>query len=120
MDDMEQKLNSILGNPDMMAQIMNMAQAMGANQPHEQPAPEQPRPPALPAMGIDPAMLQKIAMIAQQSGIDNHQQGLLRALRPYLHEERIVKLEKAMRAAKIANLATTFFSGGIPFLQLGR
>lgn len=120
MDDMEQKLNSILGNPDMMAQIMNMAQAMGASQPHEQPASEQPRPPALPAIGIDPAMLQKIAMIAQQSGIDNHQQGLLRALRPYLHEERIVKLEKAMRAAKIAGIAATVLGGAGSLFFSGR
>lgn len=120
MDDMEQKLNSILGNPDMMAQIMNMAQAMGANQPAEAPPPERANPPALPAMGIDPAMLQKIAMIAQQSGIDNHQQGLLRALRPYLHEERIVKLEKAMRAAKIAGIAASALGGAGSLFFPGR
>lgn len=120
MDDMEQKLNSILGNPDMMAQIMNMAQAMGASQPAEQPSADRPSPPALPAMGIDPAMLQKIAMIAQQSGIDNHQQGLLRALRPYLHEERILKLEKAMRAAKIAGIAATALGGAGSLFFSGR
>ena len=30
MDGMEEKLNTILGNPEMMSQIMNMAQALGA------------------------------------------------------------------------------------------
>ncbi len=117
MEDMEQKLNSILGNPEMMAQIMNMAQAMGASAPPEQSGPEKPVPPSL---GIDPGMLQKIAQIAQQSGIDNHQQGLLRALRPYLHEERIIKLEKAMRAAKIAGIATTALGGAGSLFFSGR
>ena len=104
MDDMEQKLNSILGNPEMMAQIMSMAQNLGGNSESE------PAPVAAPALnfgGFDPGMLQKIAGIAQQSGIDGHQQNLLKALRPYLSEHRIVKLEKAMRAARLAGVVTT-------------
>ena len=104
MDEMEQKLNSILGNPEMMAQIMSMAQNLGGN-----PEPE-PTPASAPAPnlgGFDPGMIQKIAGIAQQSGIDGHQQNLLRALRPYLSEHRIVKLEKAMRAARLAGVVTT-------------
>ena len=106
MDDMEQKLNSILGNPEMMAQIMRMAQNLGGNsEPEPEPAPV--AAPALTLGGFDPGMLQKIAGIAQQSGIDGHQQNLLRALRPYLNEHRIIKLEKAMRAARLAGVVTT-------------
>ena len=122
MEDMEQKRNSILGNPEMMAQIMNMAQAMGANQPQavEKPAPPKPSQPSLPAMNFDPAMIQKIAGIAQQAGIDKNQQSLLRALRPYLNEKRIVKLEKAMRAAKIAGIASTALGGAGSLFFPGR
>lgn len=122
MDDMEQKLNSILGNPEMMAQIMNMAQAMGAgqSQTEQPPAPPKPSAPALPSVGFDPAMLQKIAGIAQQSGIDRNQQSLLKALRPYLNEERIIKLEKAMRAAKIAGIASTALGGAGSLFFPGR
>lgn len=122
MEDMEQKLNSILGNPEMMAQIMNMAQAMGANQPQavEKPAPPKSSQPSLPAMNFDPAMIQKIAGIAQQAGIDKNQQSLLRALRPYLNEQRIVKLEKAMRAAKIAGIASTALGGAGSLFFPGR
>ena len=122
MEDMEQKLNSILGNPEMMAQIMNMAQAMGANQPPaaEKPTPPKPSQTSLPAMNIDPAMIQKIAGIAQQAGIDKNQQSLLRALRPYLNEQRIVKLEKAMRAAKIAGIASTALGGAGSLFFSGR
>lgn len=66
------------------------------------------------------AMLQKLIGVARQSGIDKNQQNLLKALSPYLSRERIVKLEKAMRAAKIAALASTALSSaGISF-QSGR
>ncbi len=127
MDEMEDRLGAILGNPQMMQQIMAMAQAMGQSQnppkaeqaPPSPPSPEQFQGPAMPTMP-DTAMLQKIAGIARQSGVDKNQQALLKALNPYLSKERILKLEKAMRAAKIANLASTALSGeGFPFL-LGR
>ena len=116
MDEMESKLNSILGNPQMMQQIMAMAQAMGQQ---EQPPSEEPppKPQPMPSMQ-DAAMLQKIAGIARQSGVDKNQQALLKALSPYLSRERISKLERAMRAAKIAGIASTALgNGGIPFLS---
>ena len=121
MDDMEEKLGAILGNPQMMQQIMAMAQAMGQQQdapkPEHTPAPSAPKQPSMPSMA-DAAMLQRIAGIARQSGVDSNQQALLKALSPYLSRERIVKLEKAMRAAKIAGLASTALgSGGFPFLS---
>lgn len=111
MDEMQDKLNSILGNPQMMQQIMSMAQALGSSA-NEEPKKEEkiPDPPpkssSQPAMP-DAAMLQRIYGIARQSGIDKNQQTLLRALSPYLSRNRITKLEKAMRAAKIAGLAST-------------
>ncbi len=117
MDDMQQKLDAILGNPEMMAQLMNMAQSLGGAPPS--PPPLQESSPATPAMNIDPGMLQKIIGIAQQSGIDKNQQTLLRALNPYLSQERIGKLEKAMRAAKLAGLASSFLGSGLLF-QTGR
>ena len=36
MDNMEDKLSSILGNPQMMSQIMSMAQALGQSQTESQ------------------------------------------------------------------------------------
>lgn len=109
MDEMEQKLGTILNNPQMMQQIMAMAQALGQSEPkQEEPKPEPPKQlvPAIPS-GMDAAMMQRIFNIARQSGIDKNQQNLLKALNPYLSRERISKLEKAMRAAKIAGMATT-------------
>lgn len=122
MDEMEQKLNSILGNPEMMSQLMTMAQSLGQSQ--KTPEPDTPKAPNLPALGLPAGMdintLQKIAGIASQAGIDRNQQALLKALSPYLNRSRIEKLEKAMRAAKIAGLATTVLGSNIPLLQSGR
>lgn len=125
MDDMEQKLNSILGNPEMMAQLMSMAQSLGQSQPEspaepqQQKAPPPPKMQALPA-GMDLNMLQKVAGLAQQSNIDRNQQALLKALSHYLSKDRLIKLEKAMRAAKIAGLASMALGSFGPQFQLGR
>lgn len=122
MDGIEEKLNAIMGNPEMMSQLMNMAQSLGASQPsenHEEKSEPTMGFSGLP-QGIDLQMLQKVAGLAAQSNIDKNQQLLLKALSPYLQDGRIQKLEKAMRAAKIAGLATTVLGNGFPLLSLGR
>ena len=68
MDEMEQKLGAILGNPDLMKQIMSMAQSLG-QQPAQQ-LPQEPPPPAVSEPGMDPAALQKIASLAGKTGIE--------------------------------------------------
>ena len=117
MDDMQQKLDAILGNPDMMAQIMSMAQNLGGN---AGPEPVSTPAPSINLGGIDPGMIQKIAGIAQQSGVDGNQQNLLRALKPYLSEHRIVKLEKAMRAARLAGVVTSVLGSSGSLFFAGR
>ena len=112
MDEMEEKLGTILNNPQMMQQIMSMAQSMGGQGSQKQDAPprqENPFP------EIDIATIQKISGLAQKSNIDKREQALLRALGAYLSKDRICKLEKAMRAAKIAKIASAALSQrGIP------
>ena len=109
---MEEKLGAILSNPQMMQQIMSMAQAMS---PPPEAKPE-PAPPALP----DFSVMQKLAGVTRQSGIDKNQQALLRALSPYISRERSAKLEKAMRAAKMARLASAFLNAGGLEMLTGR
>ena len=114
MDEMEQKLGAILGNPDLMKQIMSMAQSLG-QQPAQQ-LPQEPPPPAASEPGMDPAALQRIASLAGKTGIDR--QALLKALGPYLSVQRVRKLEKAMRAAKLARIASSVLnSGAVSFLS---
>ena len=104
---MESQLSAILGNPQMMEQIMSIAQNFQTEaQPPPAPADNNPE--------IDFAMVQKLTSLIGKTGIDNHQSTLLRALTPYLSSQRIQKLEKAMRAAKLAGMASVLFG------QLGR
>lgn len=114
MEGLEEKLNAVLSNPQLMQSIMQMAQGMGSQaQPAEEPKPSAPSG----IGGLDPAALQAISRLAGQGGIDKEQQALLGALRPYLSHQRLGKLEKAMRAAKMARFASTALSqGGLSFL----
>lgn len=104
MDDFENKLGQILGNPDMMGKIMAMAQSFGAQEAPPEPQPVQEE--HLPE--IDLATIQKLTGLMGKAGVDSDQKALLSALAPYISGSRIRKLEKAMRAAKLAGVATTF------------
>lgn len=115
MSELDDKLSAILGNPQMMQQIMTLAQTMGAAQPAP---PQQTETPALP--NLDPAMLKSLAGMAAKGGVDHNQQALLTALSPYLSQSRVHKLERAMQAAQIAGAASSFLgSGGLQAL-IGR
>ena len=109
-NDFEQKLGAILSNPEMMRQIQAMAGALGQHTP-----PPEEKPPE-----YDPRILQTITGLAGQTGIDQNQQNLLSALTPYMSRSKITKLENAMRAAKLARLASGFLGGGGLNLFTGR
>lgn len=112
MEGMEDKVNTILSNPQLMQQIMSMASSLSAPQPEQEP--ETP-PNTLP--DFDPAMIQKLMSLVGNLNVNDQQRNLLRALRPYLTDTRIQKLEKAMRAAKLANAASAALgSGALSFL----
>lgn len=105
MDSMEDKIGSILQNPEMMQKIMAMAQSLNSAAPQPSAPTEKTSPSPMP--DIDMGMLQKISGLAGQGNIDKHQQALLRALHPYLSNQRIQKLENAMRAARMARIAAS-------------
>ena len=101
MAEFDDKLNSILSNPDAMAQIMQLAQSIGGNT--DQQSPPSPPPPApMPAAtppaassgdllssltgGLDPKLLMRLMPLIQELGgqQDSNARQLLFALRPYL------------------------------------
>lgn len=118
MSELEEKLSQVLSNPQMMQQIMSLAQSLGNAQTpkNESAAPPQQEQPALP--NINPQMFQSLAGIAQQGGMDPNQQALLQALSPFLSHGRIHKLERAMQASRMAGAASAFLnSGGLHMLR---
>ena len=103
MSELEEKLASVMNDPAMMQKIMTLAQSLGSTSaPPEAP----PKAETTPFPDIDIGMLQKLSGFATQSSIDKNQQTLLHALSPYISHHRIAKLERAMRAAKMAGFAT--------------
>jgi len=121
MDDMQNQMNAILNNPEMMQKIMTMAQAMNQSQPSkDEPQASKQENPVTAMPDIDLSMVQKLSGLMGQSNIDSNQKSLLKALTPYLSHERISKLERAMRAARMANMASSLLGrSGFP-LHTGR
>ncbi len=104
MDDLQQKLDALLQDPDTMGKIMAMARELGGSP--GSAAPPQPKPQPQEPPQLDLRMVQQLSGLMRQSGIDQREQALLQALGAYLSGSRISRLEKAMRAAKVAKIAS--------------
>lgn len=107
MSELDEKLNSILSNPQMMQQIMSLAQTLGQNtQSGEENAQPKQQQRNASDSGLNPSILSKFSNIMQHGTIDRDQQSLLKALSPYLSRTKLQKLERAMHAAKMARIAS--------------
>ena len=118
MSELEEKLGAMLKDPQLMQQIQSKAQSLGVSQ--ETASQTQNRPPQDSTPDIDPRMLQGILGMLRQGSVDRNQQALLHALSPYLSQERVSKLERAMRTARIAGAASSFLNAGGLKLLSGR
>lgn len=124
MAEFDEKLNNILGNPDAMAQIMQLAQSLSGGQESQQSAP--PPPPQSPPSpspgggdllsslsgGLDPKLLMRLMPLIQELGgqQDSNARQLLFALRPYLKEERQEKVERALQLARLFHIGKKFLA----------
>ena len=118
MDDMQSQMNAILNDPEMMGKIMQMAQALNQSPPEQKDSPPKGQSEGFSMPEVDLAMVQKLSGLAGQTRIDKNQRNLLSALTPYLSRERISKLEKAMRAARMASMASGLLgSSGIQLMR---
>ena len=129
MSEWEEELNTLLSDPDAMAQVMNMAQNLsqqmgqsGGSAPPPPPAggaagPAPSAPPPPPPQGdlssllggIDPGMIAKLLPVLSQ--LNRPESGettaFLRALRPFLKPERQDKVERAAQLARFIHLGKT-------------
>ena len=134
MGEMEDKLNAILNDPSAMGQIMALAQSLGGGAPRPQASPageaaqgaeqtgareaEAPAsagsaPPALTG-GEDPlaAMIQMgMRLLRAYQGEDDRTVALLNALRPFLKESRLAKLDRAVQISRLARVIRVLFRG---------
>lgn len=109
MSDLEDQINSILTDPEQMAQIRDLARSlMGGQEVREDTAagPEAPER-ILPEADIpDSAAIGRISRLlhASAAGRDDAK-ALLEAMMPYLSEKRRGKMERALRIARLARIA---------------
>lgn len=109
MADWQEQLNTILSDPDAMAQIASIAQSLGGTA-QEPPKPEPPRTEKPDAGAMDAELLGRLAPLIQM--LNRPESGeaaaFLRALRPYLSEKRRDKVERAAQLARLIHLGKTF------------
>lgn len=125
MAEFEEKLNAILGDQEAMGQIMALARSLSASEQTESEetqeeggvsgcdkqediqAPSSQQGPDLSALfdQLDPAMLQMgMRILREYRGRDDRSADLLRALRPFVREERRGKLDKALQIAQMTRM----------------
>ena len=131
MSELEDKLNSLLSDPDAMAQVMQLAQSLSggaANGGAAAPAP--PPPQSVPAGnaasstgdlnamlsqltgGLDPELLSRLLPVVSQMNRPESSEtsALLYALQPFLRDKRRDKVARAAQLAKLIHLAKVFLT----------
>ena len=118
MAEFDDKLNSILSNPDAMAQIMQLAQSFSGES--SSPPPGQPVPPPPPtsvnplsALGnTDQKLITRLLPLIRElgGGQDSNARNLLCALSPYLKPERQAKVDRALQLARLFHVGRQFLS----------
>lgn len=99
MDDLGDKLNAILNDPEQFGRIARMAQSiMGGDS-------------GAPAAKAPPEKTPELAALAARvsaamgAGGGSDKRALLEAMKPYLSEKRRGKMDKALRLARLASMA---------------
>lgn len=107
MAEFEDRLGSILSNPDLMGKIMSMANSM-----NQQPPSPPPQPTGCGSMPFDPGAMAGMMQMLKATQLEPRQRQLLQALRGFVPEDRLVRLEKAMQASLIAKFASKAMNQG--------
>ena len=121
----EDKLGAILNNPQAMSQIMSLAQSLGgqddagpgADGPAEaapQPAQEAQAPQDSPAPGLDldPRLMEAwMRALSVWKDPDDPRAALLRALGPFMKDDRRNKLDRAIRIARLSKAVRAALDG---------
>ena len=109
MAEFEDKLNAVLSNPELMGQILSMAGSL-----NQQPSAPPPPPPLanFGSMPFDPGAMAGMMQMLKATQLEPRQRNLVQALRGFVPEDRLVRLEKAMQASLIAKFASAAMNQG--------
>ncbi|MBE6931942.1 MAG: hypothetical protein E7464_00980 [Ruminococcaceae bacterium] len=96
MENLDEALGKLLSDPNAMAQVMSLAQSLGAMMPQETPSQTQET--AFPIQGLEKLM--------QSAGGNGRHTALFQALGPFLSPKRRKKLERALQIGRLSGLAS--------------
>ncbi|MBQ5563106.1 MAG: hypothetical protein IIT39_06945 [Clostridia bacterium] len=117
MEDISRKINEILSDPEMMEQIKGLAGMFGQGSESSQPKKAEPPSNSLASLNMpDPNMLgtmMKIAPLLQSMGGDDDSIRLLKALKPFLKEERSKRIDGAIKMLGFMKILPLLKSSGI-------
>ena len=114
MEDFENKIQQILGNPEAMANILSMAKGLGLVSPEAESADESGKQPDAPESQDSPAGQEPLGdlpfsimeLISEANKQDKKQAALFNALKPFLKPGRREKIDRAMKVARISHVAS--------------
>ncbi|MCD8026516.1 MAG: hypothetical protein LUF33_06230 [Clostridiales bacterium] len=122
MADIQEQINQILSNPEALRQVQVLGEQLGLTkgQPQSNSEPE-PKPAAaqqsnVPGNAMNGDMLRvmtRLAPLMQSANRDDDTARLLGALRPFLSEEKQIKLSKAEKMLKIIKILPLLRDNGL-------
>ena len=112
MDDLEEKIQAVLNDPQQMQEIFSLARSLGLELPAEGGPPDgkAPEPPKdmtpQAGMPLPGGMSAPVTQLLEQAGkLEKKQENLLNALKPFLKPARREKIDRAMQSARLSHLA---------------
>ena len=118
MDDLTSKITELIGDPEGMKRISDIASSLMSSQKEEQTKkePEKTEGSFLSDMQLDPVqmgnMMKMMSVLKNQNQEDDNTR-LLIALKPHLSEERRKKVDKAISMLKIVKLLPILKESGL-------
>ncbi len=124
MEDISRRISELLSDPQMLEQIKGLAGMLGQSSdkgektPVENIPPVQPMHNTQPQNGVMPdpdmlGMVMKLAPLLKNIDREDDSTRLLRALRPFLHEERCKRLDGAIRLIGIMKMLPLLKGAGL-------
>lgn len=111
LDDLNNMLNSVLGDPESLKQIMELAEMLKSGDGSEPPKNDEQSGSA--DSGFDIGMLMQIAGLMQSVSGSDKNRDLLLALRPHLSGERQERVDKAVRMLKLYAMVMALKESGM-------
>lgn len=94
MDELGEKLDALLHDPQQLGRIAQLASSLVGDGGEAQPE-----------AGLDAGQLRRMLSAMRGSSRDSASRHLLEAMKPYLAEKRRRKIDRAMKLARLASLA---------------